>query len=102
MERTDIALVRRWAEEIAKAEVAELELKFAEDIKTVTHQVEKAVLKNRQDGEALAQIKYQMAQNELATSKDFSEIKAQLAKKPQNKKATKTVESAIKPKYKTR
>ena len=102
MERNDIALVRRWAEEIAKDEVAGLELKFAEDIKAVTHQIEKTVLRLRRQGEDIEKVKEKMSETDLVVSKDFALMKEELAKKPQKKKATKTVESAIKPDYKTR
>jgi hypothetical protein len=102
MERNDIALIRRWAGEIAKEEMSGLELKLTKDIEAMNEKTDSTSLKVRAIEDAIKKVKEDMAENAEATSKDFAFMKEELTKKPQAKKAIKTVEKAIKPKYKTR
>ena len=95
MERNDIALIRRWAGEISKDETTGLETKLAIKLADANEKIDGLVesvklLKNRIDGV------------EKSTVKSFADMKEELTKKPKTKKATRTVEKAIKPKYKTR
>jgi hypothetical protein len=80
MERNDIALVRRWAEEIARDEIAALEMKFAKDIEAINEQIQN--------------VKDRLSNNELTISKDFASIKESLTKNPKPR-GRKKVEKAI-------
>jgi hypothetical protein len=95
MERNDIALIRRWAGEISKDETTGLETKLAVKLTEANEKIDGLV-------ESVKLLKGRMDGIEKSTVKSFADMKEELTKKPQAKKATKVVEKAIKPKYKTR
>ena len=98
MERNDIALIRRWAEEISKDEATGLEIKLSGNIETMNALIDEMGLKVKTLEKTVEDLK----KDAEGTSKDFAAMKEGLTKKPRTKKATRTVEKAIKPKYKTR
>jgi hypothetical protein len=98
MERNDIALIRRWAEEISKDEATGLEIKLSGSLETMNELINEMGLEVKSLKGAVRDIK----KDAEVTSKDFAAMKEGMAKKPRTKKPTKVVEKAIKPKYKTR
>ena len=102
MERNDIELIRRWAGEISDDKTEGLETKLAIRMAAADERMEIAAVKVQALVETVKVLTGRVGELEKSTVKSFADIKEELTKKPQAKKATKVVEKAIKPKYKTR